>query len=166
MLKNLIFLTGAAILSSTTFAQTWCHEAHESSDGSLIELHYQVESYNSRFMGMITHRKNSWLHVSNPALKGDEHVRFVLLNIKQRDNGSWVEEAANYQADANYDPASRRFTATANQFFVPIKYQFGSEYHQEIAVSINGRWLKIPGTDTSNLSFTAQNYGEYCANPY
>lgn len=166
MLKKLFTLTTAALISVPSFAQSWCHESHESADGSLVELHYQVESYNSRFMGMITHRKNAWLHASNPAWKGEEKVRFVLLNLKHRDDGSWAEEMSNYQVDASYDPSSRRFTAPVSQFFIPITYQFGSEYRQEIAVTIDGRWLKVPGTDLSNLSFVAQDYREYCANPY
>ncbi len=166
MLKKLFILTAAAFMSAPSFAQSWCHESHESSDGSRVELHYQVESYNSRFMGIITHRKNAWLHASNPVLRGDEKVRFVLLNLQHRDDGSWAEETSNYQVDASYDPTSRRFTAPVSQFFIPITYQFGSEYHQEIAVTIDGRWLKVPGTNTSNLGFAAQNYLEYCANPY
>jgi hypothetical protein len=165
---------GIAAQPSTAEASPWCHEFQNSVDGSRIQMDNQVDSFRDRFDRLTAIRENTYLHLSNPAFTGSEQVRFVLLSetiLESRPgSGGDRRQETEFIGDAQWDTATERYTLRAGpnrRYSTADAIIFSAPYrtHQEVAVVVDGKWLKRPDGGGSNFIFDANNYPDFCANP-
>ena len=162
------FLTATLCLSALAAlpaeASSWCHEGYGANDGSNVRMDYQVQDYFSRFEGHYSGRTNMWVHISNPRFTGKEQVRVLVLNYSTASGGERGEfRNTAFEGEASYDASSARFTIGGANADAPITGNSLQGY-QEIAVVVDGRWLKAANNPSSNLVFDARKYPQYCAN--
>ena len=161
-MKNIgrIAVAAGIWMGMTAAAQaSWCHEEAVSSTGATIRMDHEIASSFSRFDGQIIYRSNVWLNLIDSSLTGEESVRFVLLNYNRSGN---LTQTLEY--DGEYFEDTQMFSAKG-PLGVQISGQYSGEKYNEVAVVVDGVWLKNNNGD-SNFYFNANQYEGNCANPY
>lgn len=154
-------------IASSASADTWCHGFLKATDGTEIQIDYQVARQQLAHSPDLLVMANLYAHVKNEAFNGLENVSVVLMNPP---NGS---EPASSQVLSSLSFDGQRFTGKASDLengrYAPyIKYDMPGyrSFHLELAVVIDDQWLIDPVTGESNFKFYADQYPNICANPY
>ena len=155
----LFAMIGLNFAASSVASAAWCHESDFSQSGAEVRIDNEVSSSLSRFDGTITFRSNVWLNLIDETLSGDEAVRFVLLSFNSTGNLTDTQEY-----DATYYEDVKQFSAKG-PLGLQISGQFSGERFNEVAVVVDGEWLKA-SNGSSNFLFNANRYEGKCANPY
>jgi hypothetical protein len=172
MIKVLLKLIVAGILAaivntSSAMADTWCHAFLKASDGTELQLDYQVRRIGLNRSPDVFVMANLYAHVSNTEFNGSEGISIVLMNPR---NGTSSGSSKTLSA---LDFDGQRFSGKASDLengrYAPyIRYDLPgySNFHLEFAVVIDGVWLKDPVSGGSNFKFFPEQYPNMCANPF
>lgn len=157
----------ALLAPHAAFGQPWCHEIHTAGDGTRLQWDYQVMQTAGGRFGYDHSRVNNYIHISRPGLTGQESVTGVVVTLyKGPADSEFHEFGRNLVSEAAYNSAEERFTLSlppdAERFLIRTPYGL---FQYELAVVIDGHWLKVRGQDSSNFRFDALAYHGFCANP-
>lgn len=153
--------------TSNAFASPWCHVFLKATDGTELQIDYQVGRQQLAHSPDLLVMGNLYTHVKNEAFAGSEDVSMVLMNPV---NGY---EPSSSQTLRSLPFDGQRFTGKASDLangrYTPyIKYDFPNyaSFHLEIAVVVNGVWLKNPLSGESNFKLFPEHYPNMCAHPF
>ena len=147
---------GIMSLSSVALGD-WCYETKTARGGVNIQQDYQVYEGFSRFAGPFIARAQSYIHVRDVSFKGNENVRIVFITKDADGNEISVERFDRI----DYNPNDGGYTIGLPDIQVITAEITGDRFH-EVAVSINGQWLKIQNSWRSNFVFDARRIKDYC----
>ncbi|MCX6116735.1 MAG: hypothetical protein NT027_04280 [Proteobacteria bacterium] len=168
-LMTVFFAVGYLVLllnSSRSFANTWCHAFLKATDGSVLQLDYQVQRIGRNRGPDIYVMSNLYLHAQNDAFEGSENVSMVIMNPVNGSTSASSKELSKFSFNEG------QFTGNANDIgngrFEPvIRYDYpGETFYLEVAIVVDGIWLKDPISGTSNFSFNPNQYQNMCPNPF
>ena len=170
MIKALLVTTMLVIAELTVsiaFADSWCHAPLRADDGTEIQIDYQVARWQLAHSPDLLIMANLYTHIKNNAFNGLEDVSVVLMNPPNRSEQAFSQVLSSLSFDG------QRFTGKASNLehgrYAPyIRHDIPgySSFHLEIAVVVNGRWLRDPIGGDSNFKFYPNQYLNLCANPY
>lgn len=120
----------------------WQHQSLKATDGTEIKLDYKILEY--RYYGSVVNQVSDlWIHVMRADLNPNDQVRIVMINRPYWATTSNFEEVT--QANLQFTETGRFSTNSAGILSGNV---FNAR--QEIAVVINGQWLKVDN-DRSNF---------------
>jgi hypothetical protein len=135
--------------------EAWKHVQFVSKEGVSIQLDYQpVESRSLHCIICSTYYYANplWISVSHPLLRPSDKIRVVLLNFSKH-TGMLNEKLVVGEFDLKHGAAgifNKQLPALSIQRLDP---EGEESYRQELAVVINGRWLKNSIDNSSNFGF-------------
>jgi hypothetical protein len=143
-LSSIFSACGREAVTDATLNQSddnWCHVGLSATDGTTINVDYQVNGPYGR--GSYYQLSHVWVNVSNNKVNSNAKVRAVLIHKNQ--------SATTYQLDLQ-SAGSGRFSGSLNadQSITGNTYDQTSD---EIAVVVNGQWLKDPISRNNNFKF-------------
>lgn len=161
-------MIGMLVSGSTALADTWCHDLLKATDGTEIQIDYQIGQESPMRMPTYWAMKNVYVHVKNKNFTGSEAVSVVFTTAVNGRRPDWSRVAH----DVPYD--GDRYTASGGIFDRPFTSLIrptgwnggGASYHFEVAIVVDGHWLVDPVSTESNFKFFADQYHNLCANPY
>jgi hypothetical protein len=151
----LAFTFGCLFLAQMGRAEVWKRIALTTHESVQIELNYQITQSPASdciVCARYYYAKPLWISVEHPLLGKGDKVRVVLLNFK-RWSIDKTEKLVVGEFDLEYD-GDNRFIKQLPGLSVYSDGPYGQEtYRQELAVVINGKWLKNNMDKTSNFGF-------------
>lgn len=155
----LITLLNLAVRQSIADSNIWCHASLKATNGTSIQVDYQVEYRHYSRMPDYWVMSNVYVHFADQRFSGTEKVSVVLLDVNRGVYSQQEIRALPFMQG--------RYTAHSQQDIL-IKSNFSdhvySPHHFEIAVAIDDIWLKDPISGESNFKFFATDYPNYCSN--
>lgn len=156
------------VSATRSWAEPWCHVKFTSTNQTQIQTDYLLKpGYYSREHLEGLAAEDVWVHVSNPEWTGQEKVQLI-----------FVEGPSSQAIDLNYNPQEKRFSSRVLRNFAVMVKRYGPfagdpqlpdfihHYGYEIAVVVNGHWLKDPISQSSNFVLNFANYPDYCPNRF
>ena len=144
----------AVLASSSALASEWKHSELVSAEGVAVEVDYTVKS--DVFTGcykctLYTRSDALWINVSAPNLSEGDKVRAVLVNKGKFATTPDVLHFESKEIDLTY-AGNGRFTADAGSLRIWGAGYAGTEtFTLELALVVNGTWLKDPVSKTNNF---------------
>ena len=161
MFRTFLHAAAALLFLSTTAAEaSWCHINFRATDGTDIAMDYRLEEGFSRFNGRIYYLANTWIHLSNATLAGDEHVQVVLMSANRHSGYTYSK----FDLSAHWYDDRGRFSAASDSPIVASS-QYDNQNVIEFAVVVDGTWLKDPINGSSNFRLDPALYPNSCPNP-
>ncbi|MCX6125062.1 MAG: hypothetical protein NTV34_10005 [Proteobacteria bacterium] len=164
-------LTTLLNCSPSALAGTWCHAFLKATDGTEIQIDYQIAQYQPMRMPNYWAMKNIYVHARSQLFQGNENVSIVFMtpwNGARPEGGSEIRELP---FDGQRYTAAGTSAAYGDYVSIirpvgPLGYYHGeSAYHFEVAIVVDNVWLKDPVTRESNFRLYADAYPNLCANP-
>jgi hypothetical protein len=152
MIKTLSLTLICFLCSMASFAQDKRHFKMKSLEGVVIDLNYQIKRQaapNCMKCSLYTNASPLTVSIIHKDLKDSDQVRIVFINYK---TSSWGNSEETKTYDLNYTSTGTFSTQTDNFPIYSSGYTGTEYYHQELAVVINGQWLKAR-ENNSNFSF-------------
>lgn len=154
-------LSSAAVGTQVAFAQTWHHASGTSQEGVSLTLDYTTkkDAFNGCYKCTYYTRTDAlWLNLQSPVLKAGDSVRAVLVNKRYafwtRPDVTEIETREVDFAYAGSEGGVARFTVEAGNLRTWGSGYGGTEdFELEVAIVVNGVWLKDPVSGTSNFRF-------------
>jgi len=151
---------GFAVLSSSAaLAGEWKHAQLVSAEGVAIDVDYTVKSdtFNGCYKCTLFTRSDAlWINVTAPNLSEGDKVRAVLVNKGKFATASDVIHFETKEIDLTY-AGNGRFTADAGSLRIWGSGYAGAEtFTLEVALVVNGTWLKDPMSQTNNFVLPLQ----------
>lgn len=144
----------------------WCHDYLRSADGFAINFDYQVIETGPNPNGPSEIKRTTspaWLNVVGASFSGAEHVSAVIVTHGYSEKCGPVECGLYDEQVHHVDLAfagGNRFTGQVSGDLPFQLYVEGdddaTQYLYEIAVVVDGRWLKDPVSGSSNFRYTPQ----------
>lgn len=152
MFKILLSLT-CFLASQMSFAE-WKHASAISAEGVQIQVNYEVKQgpVNCFKCSQYTYATPLWITIEHSSLKSSDKVRVMLLNFRKHSFYS-KEQLEVQELDLKFFSEDSSFSQEAQPLVIYSSGYGGTEIcRQEIAVVINGQWLKNPVNGTSNFA--------------
>ena len=166
------FLTALLNYSRSAWADTWCHAFLKATDGTEIQIDYQIAQYQPMRMPNYWVMKNIYVHARNRLFQGNENVSTVFMTPWNNARPEGCSDIRNLLFDGQRYTAAGASVAYGNYVSIirPVgasgNYLGEPAYHFKVAIVVDNVWLKDPITRDSNFRFYADAYPNLCANPY
>jgi hypothetical protein len=152
-------LSLATLLTLTTASASdeWSHKNLHGDAGLQISLDYKV----SKFWGgcykacpTIYYAGPLWANLRYQNISSQDQVQMVLINYSKSPHVNYFLPENQQTIDLKFDVNEKKFTGELKSIEIHLSgYGGTSEFQQEVAVVINGKWYKDPSTN-SNFRFS------------
>lgn len=149
MLK--IILATFLVLSSQLSIAEWKQITLLSSEGINIHIDYEVKpgAINCYKCTRYTYAEPLYINIQHSGLHPSDQVRVVLMNNANSSYSSQERRVLDL-----HHVAGETFSIELAPLIIKTdNYGWMNDYHQELAVVINGKWLKDSINGTSNFKF-------------
>lgn len=144
----------------------YCHL--QSEDGAEISIDSQISPFSWRYPEPYSARTTTnrdvtaqkiWFNLSNNKFTGNERVKVVFIK-KYMDRAwryygyDWILQESVSQIQLHPVPGEQKFTGSLENVFLTPLIDFTYVYEpnwQEIAIEVDGKWLKDPISQTHNF---------------
>lgn len=129
-----------------TLKREWKHINLMADEGTKISIDYVTVNSGSSVMAAPV-----WVNISGHSLEGDgRRLKVVLINYYEDLPGDVRGEMRDIELLYAGD---NRYTAKIEKWDIYLHGYFGYRFRQEIAIQMDGRWLKDPVSGTNNFKF-------------